>query len=71
MILPDKPDKEFTDFIKNWSGSHSYNPGEKTEIRRPDMEDIARMLLIRDLKEDFGVNDESIPVILYLIDQLH
>lgn len=36
-----------------------------------DMEDIARILLIRDLKEDFGVNDESIPIILYLIDQLH
>lgn len=36
-----------------------------------DMEDIARILLIRDLKEDFGVNDEAIPIILHLIDQLH
>jgi hypothetical protein len=36
-----------------------------------DKEDIARILLIRDLKKDFGVNDESIPIILHLIDQLH
>jgi chaperone modulatory protein CbpM len=36
-----------------------------------DREDIARMLLIRDLKEDFGVNDEAVPIILHLIDQLH
>jgi len=36
-----------------------------------DMEDITRMLLIRDLKECFGVNDEAIPIILHLIDQLH
>lgn len=36
-----------------------------------DEEDIARILLIRDLKEDFGVNDEAVPVILHLIDQLN
>ncbi len=36
-----------------------------------DKEDIARILLIKDLKEIFGVNDESIPIILHLIDQIH
>ncbi len=36
-----------------------------------DQEDIARVLLIKDLKEIFEVNDESIPVILHLIDQIH
>jgi chaperone modulatory protein CbpM len=36
-----------------------------------DKEDVTRILLIKDLKEDFGVNDEAIPVILHLIDQLH
>jgi len=36
-----------------------------------DIEDVARILLIRDLKEDFGVNNESVPIILHLIDQLH
>ncbi len=36
-----------------------------------DQEDVARILLIKDLKEEFGVNDESIPIILHLIDQIH
>lgn len=36
-----------------------------------DMEDITRILLIKDLKDDLGVNDESVPIILHLIDQLH
>jgi chaperone modulatory protein CbpM len=34
-------------------------------------EDLARLLLIRDLMEDMGVNDESVPIILNLIDQIH
>jgi len=33
--------------------------------------DVARAHLIRDLKSDFGVNDEGIDVILHLMDQLH
>jgi len=33
--------------------------------------DVARAHLIRDLKSDFGVNDEGIDVILHLVDQLH
>jgi chaperone modulatory protein CbpM len=33
--------------------------------------DVARACLIRDLKSDFGVNDEGIDVILHLVDQLH
>ncbi len=41
------------------------------EERLLDQEDIARILLIKDLKEEFGVNDESIPIILHLIDQIH
>lgn len=41
------------------------------EAGRLAQEDVARLLLIRDLMEDMGVNDESIPVILSLIDQIH
>jgi chaperone modulatory protein CbpM len=41
------------------------------EERLLDKEDIARILLIKDLKEIFEVNDESIPVILHLIDQIY
>jgi chaperone modulatory protein CbpM len=33
--------------------------------------DLARARLIRDLKKDMGVNDEGIPVILDLVDQVH
>lgn len=33
--------------------------------------DLARAQLIRDLKEDFGVNDEGVSLILHLLDQVH
>jgi chaperone modulatory protein CbpM len=33
--------------------------------------DLARALLIQDLKTDLGVNDEGVDVILHLVDQLH
>jgi chaperone modulatory protein CbpM len=33
--------------------------------------DVARAHLIRDLKSDFGVNDEGVDVILHLVDQIH
>jgi chaperone modulatory protein CbpM len=33
--------------------------------------DLARARLIRDLQRDMGVNEEAIPIILGLIDQVH
>ena len=36
-----------------------------------DEEDLARIRLIKELREDFGVNDEGISIILPLIDQLN
>lgn len=33
--------------------------------------DLARAELIRDLKQDLGVNDEGVGVILNLLDQVH
>jgi chaperone modulatory protein CbpM len=33
--------------------------------------DLARAQLIRDLRDDLGVNDEGISVILHLLDQVH
>ena len=35
-----------------------------------DEEDVARIRLIRELQEDFGANDDAIPLILHLVDQL-
>ena len=40
------------------------------EVSFSDM-DLARARLIRDLKTDFGVNDEGIDVILHLVDQIY
>jgi chaperone modulatory protein CbpM len=36
-----------------------------------DDEDLARIHLIHELQEDLGVNDEAIPIILNLLDQLN
>lgn len=36
-----------------------------------DEEDIARIHLIEDLRRNFGANDEAIPLILHLMDQLY
>lgn len=36
-----------------------------------DHEDIARIRLIRDLQETFGVNQDAVPIVLHLIDQLN
>ncbi len=36
-----------------------------------DSEDLARIQLILDLQQRMGVNDEAVPVILHLVDQLN
>jgi len=36
-----------------------------------DAEDLARIQLIHDLQDRMGVNDEAVPVILHLVDQLN
>ncbi|MDO9183286.1 MAG: chaperone modulator CbpM [Bacteriovorax sp.] len=36
-----------------------------------DEDDIARIILISELREDLGVNNEGVPIILHLIDQLN
>lgn len=33
--------------------------------------DVARVIFIRDLRSDFGVNDEGVAIVLHLVDQLH
>ncbi|MFL6834703.1 MAG: chaperone modulator CbpM [Xanthobacteraceae bacterium] len=45
-------------------------PQTEPELMFSDV-DLSRAQLIRDLREDFGVNDEGISVILHLIDQMH
>jgi chaperone modulatory protein CbpM len=35
-----------------------------------DHEDVARLRLIHELQDDFGANEDAIPLILHLMDQL-
>jgi chaperone modulatory protein CbpM len=45
-------------------------PQTEPELMFSDV-DLARAQLIRDLREDLGVNDEGISVVLHLLDQMH
>lgn len=45
--------------------------GEHAGEHYLDDTDVARARLILELRNVFGANDESIPVILHLIDQIH
>lgn len=41
------------------------------ETSELDDEDIARLELIRELRDDFGANEEALPIILHLLDQIY
>lgn len=43
---------------------------EADELAFTDM-DLARVNLIRDLKDKMGVNEEGLDVVLHLVDQMH
>jgi chaperone modulatory protein CbpM len=45
-------------------------PQTEPEVTFSDV-DLSRAQLIRDLRDDFGVNDEGVTVILHLLDQMH
>ena len=45
-------------------------PQTEPELMFSDI-DVARAQLIRDLRDDLGVNDEGVSVILHLVDQMH
>jgi chaperone modulatory protein CbpM len=57
--------------LEFWIEQHWLIPTETTTELSFSDKDVARAYLIRDLKGDFGVNDEGIDVILHLVDQLH
>ena len=56
--------------IESWVGEGWLIPHSAAEPLFTDL-DVARARLIRELKEDFGVNDEGIGLILHLLDQVH
>ena len=57
--------------LEFWLEQRWVVPDETTAEMSFSDRDVARAHLIRDLKSDFGVNDEGIDVILHLVDQLH
>jgi chaperone modulatory protein CbpM len=60
------PEDELLEFIRrDW-----IEPAEHGPLPLDD-EDVARIRLILELREDLGVNDEAIPIILRLLDQLY
>lgn len=59
-----------TQTLDHWLESGWLSPHENSEGRNFSQIDLARAQLIGDL-HDFGINDEAIPVILDLIDQVN
>lgn len=59
-----------TETILQFISEEWITPTDPTNLRL-DEEDIARIQLIWDLQQDLGVNDESVPIILHLIDELN
>ena len=55
-------------FVVRCIRAHWIHPAGPFDL---DEEDLARVGLVRDLQEDLGVNDESVPIILDLIDRLN
>src|SRR5438874_1126239 len=61
----------FLEFVqKEWIQPPRERSAE-TEDAEWGEEDVLRAQLIRELIKDFGVNDEAVPIILHLIDQLN
>jgi chaperone modulatory protein CbpM len=56
--------------LESWIAAGWLIPRREPELIFSDI-DLARAQLIRELKEDFGVNDEGISLILHLLDQIH
>jgi len=57
--------------LETWIGAGWVVPRDDAETHRFAEIDVARAQLISDLKDDIGVNDEGVAIILDLIDQIH
>jgi chaperone modulatory protein CbpM len=56
--------------VETWIEAGWLAPPDSVEGRLSEI-DLARAQLIHDLKHHLGVNDEGVPIILDLIDQVH
>jgi chaperone modulatory protein CbpM len=57
--------------LNAWIEAGWLRPGGNRSSREFSDIDLARARLIGDLRGDLGVNDEAIPIVLDLIDQIH
>jgi chaperone modulatory protein CbpM len=57
--------------LETWIGAGWVMPRRESEAPLFSEIDVARVQLIRELREDMGVNDEGIAIILDLVDQIH
>ena len=57
--------------LEAWIAAGWLIPETTEGPRRFSEADLARARLIRDLRDDIGVNDEGVAVVLDLIDQVH
>jgi chaperone modulatory protein CbpM len=57
--------------VEAWIGAGWLIPGNEGNAWVFSGVDVARALLIRDLKADMGVNDEGVAIILHLLDQMY
>lgn len=64
-----------TEVLQTWIEARWLIPGRTSDQAEAEPSfseaDLARARLIRDLRDDLGVNDEGIATILSLIDQIH
>ena len=56
--------------VESWIEAGWLEPQREPELAFSEV-DLARARLIRELKQDFGVNDEGISLVLHLLDQVH
>ena len=57
--------------LEAWIEEEWLIPGESADEVTFSDADVARVQLIRDLKNDLGINDEGVGVVLNLVDQVH
>ena len=60
-----------TETLQAWIEASWLIPGQGEAAPSFSEADLARAALIRDLKDDLGVNDEGVAVVLSLVDQIH
>lgn len=58
-------------WLQDWIDREWLLPQRRSASLRLSEIDAARARFIRDLKSDFGVNDEGIEIVLHLVDQIH